>query len=173
MARPFIEVEAIPLKRGKDFIKKDAIEVASKAEVLMRTKTQADIKREMRSDVRGWTHKPTFAFRIRKTGDLSVVIFPRGDNKKFWVFVSGGTKAIQRKAKTSRGMTFREGYTPHTTPGGGRGGPGTRFGKIRRGVQKTTKYKGIAARNFEQRIVNDYESVFVDDINNILKSVYK
>lgn len=122
-------------------------------EVYMRQVLKPQLKREMQRRVRNWKTPVHFAAVFSSGGDklAQLTVFPRGEGRDLWMWVSLGTRARTITAKNKPMLVFREGYDPKTAPGNRFGGPGKRFGPLR--IQKTAQYPGIEARLFEENIL--------------------
>lgn len=99
-----------------------------------------------------WEHKPKIIsqYTHMKT-QLKLVVKPSGKNKRYWVFVSFGTKLHTITPSKSEFLRVRQGYIPRTTPGGVYGGPGSYDGGVfyTQGVEQK-----IEPRHFEEHIVD-------------------
>jgi len=110
----------------------------------------------------GWQHRPSFGslggvkFRDRGgpgnlTG-MSITIGPKGTNKRFWVFVSVGTKPHLILPRRAKFLRIRGGYQPHTRRGRF-GGAGLYIGDVV--FAKSANHPGIAPRGFERDIADE------------------
>jgi len=110
--------------------------------------------------VKSWEHKPTFeARKIVSKGNISVYVYPTGENAKYWLWVTLGTpkREIVPRADNPTGLLFfRVPYTPKTSQGGHYGGPGT-YGNELVVAKKVTQHE-IKGRHFEQHTARWYKS---------------
>jgi len=116
--------------------------------------------KEFEKFVVNWEHKPEFAARKFITADsIKVTVYPTGQNKQIYTWVSGGTKGpydITPKNGpflwfVSRGGRGVKSYIAKTGPGASwYGGPGISVGNLRR--VKAVSHPGIKPRAFEARI---------------------
>jgi len=111
-----------------------------------------------------WKHKVDFRakFQIRG-GDGVLYAYPTGENKKYWIWTSRGTKPHPIDAKNAPFLIFPyggPGQAPKTrTPrgsGGSFGGPGvTKWAKVTH-----VDHPGTKARLFEEQIMKEYAPKF-------------
>ncbi len=113
---------------------------------------------EFEKVVANWEHQPDFKARKFITADaLKLNVFPAGEHKDIYKFVTGGTKAhlIPKTPKTAGSLAFMWGgpgsYQPKTRPGGKFGGPGQVVGG-QMFFAKQVQHPGTKARNFEKAI---------------------
>ena len=105
--------------------------------------------------------------RINQKG-ISIFVFPAGENKMIWVYVTGGTKPhLIRPKGPGYPLKFQTGYKPKTAAVGKFGGPGVSTGPTVRAFK--VKHPGIKARKFEETIAADYKKVFSRDIENAMR----
>lgn len=127
----------------------------------------------MRKRVRGWSTFVQFrgAYRRRQraggwTG-ASLTVSPYGRGRKQWQFVSSGVRGhmiYRRRAVYLVIRGGRGGYRPHTSPGGGYGGPGTYNSAGTYRTIHPVRWPGIQARNFERHIVDEVRTSVVKDL---------
>jgi len=128
-----------------------------------------DLIAQFEKITKSWTHKQVLkSLKTTKPTEISMYVYPTGENAKIWEYVSLGTKGPypipkpgNTKAKTLR---FREGYKARTTTSGGYGGPGKATGKTV--FRKRVTHPGIKARNFEKHIARWYRPQFIKTIKN-------
>lgn len=110
--------------------------------------------------VADWEHVVEFRARKRITSEgISVYVWPTGPNAKYWIWVSGGTKAHTIVPRTvGIPLKFRTGYRPKTDTGYKYRGPGTSIGPW---VSATSvEHPGIRPREFERHIARFYQPKF-------------
>lgn len=79
--------------------------------------------------VANWKHKPGFAARKYVTRQaIRVCVYPTGENKKYWIWTSRGTKPHPIEPKKKPILAFPSIYIPKTSIGPTYGGPGTSKG---------------------------------------------
>lgn len=103
-----------------------------------------------------WKNKPEFKARKFIQADLiKVNVFPAGEHKNIWIYVSGGTKPHIITAKRAPLLVFEAGrYVPKTAPVGKFGGPGVvRDGQVVR--KRSVNHPGSEPREFEKVIRDD------------------
>lgn len=109
--------------------------------------------------VASWKHKPGFKARKRVSHEEIVIwVYPTGEHKAIWGYVSGGTRPHIIRPKKARALVFRTGYEPRTRPGGQYRGPGTATGDLVFAQQ--VQHPGSKARNFERHIARWYGPKF-------------
>jgi len=109
-----------------------------------------------------WVNKPDFKSTKSITpSEMTVSVYPTGENAKIWRYVSQGTKGPYPIPKNPLPyhLKFKWGgygsYKPRTTTSGGYKGPGKVIGgTIHR--PKQVSHPGIKARNFEKHIARWY-----------------
>ncbi len=135
-------------------------------------KTKPDLIQAHKRVVSNWTGKPEFKARkfVNKDG-IKINVFPAGEYKMRWIWVSRGTKGGYKIPKTPKPkgdpLRFKTGYKPRTVPVGKFGGPGVYTGPWASALQVT--HPGIKAREFEKTIAADYKKTFARDMNNAMK----
>ena len=114
-----------------------------------------------------WEHKPEFkARKYVRANSIAVYVFPAGQYKKIWKYVSAGTKGPYKIPKTGPGyLAFQIGYKPKTKPPGKFGGPGVATGPWIRGVMQV-EHPGIKAREFEKTIADDERDWYSREMEN-------
>lgn len=113
--------------------------------------------------VADWEHHVDFRARKLLTAEgISVYVWPTGPNAKFWIWVSGGTKAHTIVSEAvGVPLRFRTDYHPKTQPirGGVRyGGPGISIGPWV--AKESVEHPGIKPREFEKHIARLYMPKF-------------
>ncbi len=134
------------------------------------------IKRFNRVTV-NWKKKPDFKSRkfVRLTS-VAVNVFPAGEHKMIWVWVSGGTKPHPISARRAPRLAFLWGgpgsYKPKTKPVGKFGGPGVVVGgTIHKPVE--VDHPGTTAREFEKVIRDDFKTEFSRIMNNAFRRIIR
>jgi hypothetical protein len=109
--------------------------------------------------VANWKHQVDFqARKFFRPDEIRLNVFPAGENKQIWIWVSGGTKGPYPIPKAGPGfLAFKTGYKPKTKSPGKFGGPGIFTGSTVKGVMQV-QHPGIEAREFERIIREDEES---------------
>ena len=112
---------------------------------------------DMRDTVENWSGPPQFiAVYSEPYGTrMQLDVKPVGRNTLKWMWVSEGTPPRVITARTPKGMRFRPGYSPKTTPGGQYGGTGMRSGPWKRAM--AVGPHSIEPRKFSVRIVDKRE----------------
>jgi len=121
-----------------------------------------------------WDHKPEFKARKHYSADdLRIDVYPAGQHKDKWIWVSGGTRGGYKIPKGGSGyLAFQTGYKPKTKPPGKFGGPGTYTGPWVRGVMQVT-HPGIEPRNFEKVIADDEKQWYSKQVENAWRRILR
>lgn len=142
------------------------VDIVDRLELFMGDALNGPIRRALiksfEARVIGWQHRPSFGslggvkFRDRGgpgnlTG-MSITIGPKGTNKRFWVFVSVGTKPHPISPKRGKFLRIRGGYQPHTRKGRF-GGAGLYVGDVN--FVKFVPEQHIEGRGFERDIADE------------------
>jgi len=150
-------------------------EVKKQLAAEMNRKAKPPLIDEHEKRVENWEHQPDFEARnYIKIDSISITVFPAGENKKIWVFVSKGTKPhkIPKVPKTKGFLFFPWGgpgsYVPKTTTSGGYGGPGT-VNNPEMTARRQVDHPGTEARNFEKHIREDFK----DDYSRIMENAWR
>jgi hypothetical protein len=106
-----------------------------------------------------WVHKPDFkATKSITPSEMTVNVYPIGENAKIWRYVTFGNPTPYPIPKTSnkhaKMLRFRGGYKPRTTPQGGYKGPGKATGKWY--IRKQVTHPVVPGRHFEKHIARWY-----------------
>lgn len=124
--------------------------------------------------VNNWEHKPEFNSKPTVSSDIiAIAIYPVGENKDIWKFVSGGTKEHLIFPKRAKSLRFVGGgvYIPKTAKGV-YGGPGiVRGGEVI--YAKAVKHPGNEAREFEKYVKDSEAKWFSDTMENVFKRIIK
>jgi hypothetical protein len=119
--------------------------------------------------VSNWEHKPKFIGSTYIDSDkISLYVEPVGENAKYWIWTSRGTKPHQISAgtvikkKRSSLLAFRKNYNPKTRPGPTYGGPGKGSGPIV--FARVVNHPGTRPRKFEEWIGKNIKGEFRSDI---------
>jgi len=149
---------------------------APKVKRMLADAIDAEVKphyvRRFKEVVADWDHKPEFKSRkFIKPDSISVNVFPAGPNKKYWIWVSGGTRPHIIEAKNSPTLAFMWGgpgsYQAKTKPGKPRyKGPGTVLGG-KMVFPRRVKHPGSKAREFEGVIAKEEKPWFSRTMENI------
>lgn len=113
-----------------------------------------EISGEYKKQVDGWSTPPAFPVKFSAPYNgsrLQIDVGPKGKGTTNWKRVNQGTRSRTIRSSGRGPMVFPENYDPKTTPGGRYGGPGRKYGTIRR--TNIVRGHSIAAREFEKKIV--------------------
>jgi len=165
------KLEVIPVKRNPRTIferaKKEVIKTLDGP--IRRT-----LEKDMRNTVKNWNTAPKFNGKLTTPlggRQVWLTILPSGRGSLNWKRVSGGVKGHPIKPVRKTRLVFPPKYTPHTTSGGGTGGPG-RYSPPRGSAgmvyAKKVKWPGIKARKFNERIIKKRKKGIQKDL---IKSV--
>lgn len=139
--------------------------VREKMERHLEKKIKPRLIREHEKIVADWDHKPTFKGRKYLDEDsVRITVHPDGPHKDIWYWVTGGTRPHVIRARNAPFLVFATGYIPHTSPGGGYGGPGEAKGDVV--SKKQVDHPGIKARKFEEHIARKFNSWFKRSVEN-------
>lgn len=172
MPRLTVHIEPVfanPSNYPADRLKK----LFKKLENYMKNDLGRTLQKDMEATVENWKGKPDMVKTVSTPYNtrIQLTVEPKGRGATNWRRISEGTKRRTIRAKTPRGMSFQEGYTPKTTPRGKYGGPGKRYGKWRRNVSRVTHQ--IEARKFAPRIMKKRERQIHRDVTVIIHKVAK
>lgn len=119
-----------------------------------------------------WDHKPKIVsqFTHQKT-QLKLLVTPFGKDKRYWAFVSLGTKGKGITPIHGPYLKVREGYLPKTAPSGVYGGPGTYSGG--NVYLPSVKWPGIKPRHFEEHIVDKFGDTVILQLGIAFEKVIK
>jgi len=156
------------VRSRRAFIK--APDVLRELERTLDTQVKPHFIREFDKVVADWKHRVTFRARKRITQDaIKVTVFPTGDNKDIYRYVTGGTRPHVIRAKNAHMLAFMWGvpgsYVPKTRPIGKYGGPGVVVGGSLHRF-KQVQHPGTKARNFEKAIREQQASWFTRTMEN-------
>lgn len=118
-------------------------------------------------------HRPDFETKVEGEETKGYVLSckPVGDNAKYWLWTSRGTKKHKIIAKNAPALIFRLGYQPHTSGGGHYNGPGIATGEWRSvKPPKVVEHPGTKPRYFEEAIARWYAPVFRRTMEAIIKN---
>ena len=119
--------------------------------------------------VANWAHKP--AFKARKSvsrGGIIVYVYPSGENAKYWIWTSRGTKPHKIRPRRAKVLAFPSVYIPKTTPRGpSYGGPGTSSGPTR--FAQEVDHPGTKARHFEEAWARWARTWYKREIDNAMR----
>jgi len=120
--------------------------------------------------VANWDHKVDFqARKFIRVDKIWLNVFPVGDNKDIWTFVTKGTRPHPIRSKSGGALAFLWGgpgsYKPKTAPVGKFGGPGTVSGGVMHFPQ-VVNHPGSEAREFEKTIKEDNKVWFSRTMEN-------
>lgn len=137
----------------------------------LRGKVAKMIRKEMLKTVRGWEHSPEFRSQVSGSRNVVLTVYPAGQYGKRWSWIDQGTKSRTIVPKRKRNLAFQPDYSPKTTPGGRRGGPGAYSGDYVR-TRKVSRHS-IAARGFREKIVEDIQDDVIDTLSSALAGAFK
>ena len=131
---------------------------------------KTDLLAEFDKRVKNWKKKPEFkARKIIRVNDIKVNVFPAGEHKDIWKYVSFGTVPHKIRVKNAATLAFLWGgkgsYNAKT-------GTGDVYGKASSVTGGTWRFPlvvdhpGTEAREFEKHIREDYKPEFSRVINN-------
>jgi len=141
---------------------------------VVETKSKPELLALFRFIVSDWESDVDFGARVsfdRKVG-ISLYVFPKGDDKEIWGYVSGGTRAHTITARRAPRLKFRTGYFPKTLPANAFfKGPGIATGEYRSPL--SVNHPGTKAREFERQIMEDYKPEFTRDMENAFRRGFR
>jgi len=124
--------------------------------------------------VADWRNQPEFRARkfVRRKG-LTIYVYPSGEHKMIWIYVSGGTRAHTIKPRgPGYPLRFQWGgpgsYKPKTNTRGQYKGPG----KVVGGKEvhfMSVQHPGNEPRRFEKIIARAYKPIFARDMENAFR----
>lgn len=124
------------------------------------------LRRDMEATVSGWKHKPTMVMEYSEPwgAHMQIRIYPKGSGTLNWNRISEGTGPRAIYAKPGSMMVFPESYMPKTTPDGRYGGPGRKYGPIRKAKRvwhsiEPRKFTTIIKAKREDKIQSDIRAV--------------
>lgn len=128
--------------------------------------------RRFEAVVANWQHAPVFQARKFVTENaIWVNVFPTGENKRIYQYVTGGTRPHPIAARHAKTLAFVWGgpgsYTPKTAPGGHWGGPGTASGSMH--YPLVVQHPGNKPRDFEAVIKREYQPEFLRTLENAFR----
>ena len=147
--------------------------IAQEVERTMEKVVKPSLLESFKVIVAGWEHKPEFKARkyVHK-GAIEVAVYPAGEYKKIWRYVSEGTRPHKIRVKNAKALAFVWGgpgsYNPKTTTRPSWGGPGTVTGG-KMTYRQEVDHPGTEARNFEKLIVDKYKPQFRRHIENAMR----
>ena len=114
-------------------------------------------------------HRPDFETNVEgeETKGYMLTCKPVGDNAKYWLWTSRGTRPHKIVAKNAPRLLFQLGYQPHTEPGGHYNGPGVATGPWM--AAKSVNHPGTKPRYFEEAIGRWYAPVFKRTMAEVIK----
>ena len=144
------------------------------AEKALDKEVKPALVKKLSAVAKGWKHEVTFDSSRKITpSESSVYIFPAA-NKRIWAFLTLGTKGgylipTKPPARSRDGLLhYQVDYSARTAPGGQYGlGSGQKSGKWVTPGQVT--HPGVKAREFEEKIVKDYNAEFRRVMENAMR----
>lgn len=119
------------------------------------------VKSAMKRRTENWASAPVMKDSYRELATrLVLTVEPFGRGKSKWVMLSLGVPEHPIGPRRKKFLFIRGGkggYKPHTTAGGGFGGPGS-YGSNNYYTQATFIHPGVKARKFEDFIIKDEEA---------------
>lgn len=139
--------------------------VISALESALRGPVKQRLVREFEGRAAGWEHKPAFKETAFHGGSqlMSITVGPFGNNKRIWIFVSGGVQRHRIPKSGRTRMRIRggiRGYSSHTTAAGSTG-RGSSYNDSATFFAYEVDHPGIQARNFEADIKRTSEGYIV------------
>jgi hypothetical protein len=130
-------------------------------EAALRGPAKRIMKKEMNKTVKNWDTPIQMVGRYSniKGAVGSMLVFPRGEGRRFWAILDQGAKGRTIAAVNAPALRYRPGYAPKTRPGGRWGGSGRRSGPLI--TAKSVNWPGIEARNFEKEVAKNVEPELV------------
>jgi len=127
--------------------------------------------------VANWKHKVEFkARKFIRVDKIWLDVFPAGDNKDIWTFVTKGTRPHPIRPRRAKTLAFLWGgkgsYKPKTAPVGKFGGPGVVSGGTMF-FSKGVNHPGSEAREFEKTIKEDNKAWFSRTMENAWRRVIR
>lgn len=153
-------------RRRRKFAK--APEVRRKLGAIVDNEVKPDLIAKFDDVVSDWSGKPEFKARKFVTADsIKVNVFPAGEHKDKWIWVSRGTRGPYPIPKGGPGLlAFTLGYSARTRPRGqAHVGSGTASGPSVIGIMQV-QHPGIEAREFEEVIAEEYKPEFSRTMEN-------
>jgi len=131
------------------------------------------LKRRFEEVVADWKHRPKFGLRKRiNRKEIAVFVFPQGEHKKIWEYVSRGTRKHEIKPKGNYPLRFMWGgvgsYKPKTRAKGKFGGPGIVVGGELT-FRMSVNHPGSEGRLFEETIGEDETPEFRRVVENAMR----
>lgn len=165
-----IPIEAHPRNHPADKL----IKLWPALEKHMKYKVKPMLVKDMENTTKNWKTKPKMEATISYPYGtrLQLTVEPKGRGSTNWKRISAGTRVRTIRAKTPRGMSFRTGYSPKTTPGGRYGGSGKRYGPWRRKVMTVRRHR-IRPRQFSIKILKRREKTIRNGFNDVVRKVKK
>lgn len=112
---------------------------------------------QFKAIVKDWRHQPDFkARKFINPDEIRVNVFPAGEHKQIWEWVSQGTRGpYPIPSAGPRFLRFQTNYQPRTQPGSlSASGPGRATGPMVQGKMQV-EHPGIEGREFERQILDD------------------
>lgn len=130
--------------------------------------------------VADWKHKPDFkARKYIRADSIQISVYPAGEHKLIWKYVSRGTKAHDIPIKNKPWLVFKDrgSYRPKTRPGSGIAGPSFRGpGRVVGGQwvkKKLVKHPGSKPRKFEEWIADREKDWYSREMENAWRRILK
>lgn len=127
--------------------------------------------------VADWKHKPEFkARKLITTNTIKVNVFPAGEHKMIWIYVSGGTRPHVIAAKRAPTLAFMWGgpgsYRPKTTTAPSWRGLGAVIGGTMH-FPKQVHHPGSKPRNFEKWVKKSSKKWYSRTMENAWRRVIR
>jgi hypothetical protein len=126
--------------------------------------------------VSDWSVAPEFKTRKFITlDDITLNVYPAGEGKQRWIWVSRGTKGPYKIPKAGPAfLAFSLGYSARTKPRGrAHVGTGKATGPKIVGIMQIQKHPGIEAREFEEVIAEDEKDWYSRTMENLWRQVLR
>lgn len=159
-----VRIRIKPIQPEENFLTKLFGEYTTRIVSALRLRIAPMLQAEMQKWTRGWDTQVQFRGRVRiQATQIRLDVGPFGRGKQIWIYVTGGTSRHTIAPRNYPFLSIKKGYTPHTRPGGGYGGPGAYAGPYFR-VYGTVDHPGYEGRQIERHIVADK----LDDVVRII-----
>lgn len=168
MAKEQIIIRAI-LPKDPQFFLKAGEEMVAQVTATLTGPVAKTLKSAEEEFIQDWEHAPSIETTLteQKT-QIKLWVGPKGTNKRYWVFVSEGTRGARITPTKASTLNVRYGYSPKTKVGGGKG-TGMYSGPFRRAME--VDWPGIKPRDFESQVVKKHEKSIVMLVGRTIEKV--
>src|SRR5512139_146620 len=170
MAKERIVIRPI-LPKDPQFFVKAGEELVAQVTATLTGPVAKTLKSAQEEFIRDWEHAPNIdmTLNVQKT-QIKLWVGPKGTNKRYWVFVSEGTRGATYGPKSASTLSVRLGYDARTKPGG-RTGSGRYSGPFIRSM--SVNWPGIKPREFEKQVVKKHEKSIVMLVGRTVEKVLR